>query len=766
MNLEATTPTNTTTIEVAFDEGVQLPKTPKYLALPEQTIQWSRNSQCLPSPPPAIPAAVDDNDSDQAQAKCTIEGNAAKMSEEKCKPLAEKDYFNATPKPTQETNPAAMTVNTKKVTPSPHKSNKENVLNESTTSDQDNGNPSTLRVLQSTPDRNTMQAFNVSSRVLFAKDDRSASDNNQEATSSLQEEQAPYDDNSQGLVSSSSWGRERTVEKDISNIKSQLQLAENALQLAEEHELVTKHKLQRQVEDLKEQLQTAKDAAEAVKEKLSNTKSGEEWRLKAMFKAKEEAEKEVQDLKSQLEVTEADSMKKKEEHIAAAEKLRGMLKGVQDSCTKAREEVHRTKVEEEIKLKEALDAKSKVEEEVASLMEELRVAEETRACVEKLLKDEKRESAETMLLLKAKIDSAQKEESKRSEEREAAIKAKAQERVNILFESQKQDKELIESLKKKLEEKERKLKLAQDERKKDLQVSSITREQDTKQSQAPRKELEKAEKEVRQLREQITALQASLQVAEDGRQMSLNALKSDGQAQLKNETEARLRAEKEIVRLEAEVDKSVKGEKRAKQLLEGLKKDFEKKAAEMESKEHKNRAMAEEARQKAESIVADMSDAKQGRLKAEVEIIKIRGTWVFISLLIFLITFVGTSNEHPMQNLMQSFNKTLSNFVPDSEMKTNPMAQNKRHRQMLKKDYKQGDARMKQEAATQAKIAADWKDSEEAKQKAQTEKDSAQKAKKEAELLARQKADGEALRREVRAFQTEHNTVDEIILLW
>jgi hypothetical protein len=258
--------------------------------------------------------------------------------------------------------------------------------------------------------------------------------------------------------------------------------------------------------------------------------------------------------------------------------------------------------------------------------------------------------------------------------------------------------------------------------------------------------------------------------------------------------------------------------KRAKQLLEGLKKDFEKKAAEMESKEHKNRAMAEKARQKAESIVADMGDAKQGRLKAEVEIIKIRGTWVFISLLIFLITFVGTSNEHPMQNLMQSFNKTLSNFVPDSEMKTNPMAQNKRHRQMLKKDYKQGDARMKQEAATQAKIAADRKDAEEAKQKAQEEKDPAQKAKKEAELLARQKADGEArmkqeaatqakiaadrkdaeeakqkaqaekdaaqkakkeaellarqkadrgaLRREARAFQTEHNIIDEILLFW
>jgi hypothetical protein len=116
-----------------------------------------------------------------------------------------------------------------------------------------------------------------------------------------------------------------------------------------------------------------------------------------------------------------------------------------------------------------------------------------------------------------------------------------------------------------------------------------------------------------------------------------------------------------------------------------------------------------------------------------------------------------------MQNLMQSFNKTLSNFVPDSELKTNQMAQNKRQ---IKKDYNQDDVRMKQEAAAQAKIAAGRKDAQEAKQKAQAEKDAAQKAKKEAELLDRQKADGEALRREVRAFQTEHNTVDEIILLW
>jgi hypothetical protein len=227
---------------------------------------------------------------------------------------------------------------------------------------------------------------------------------------------------------------------------------------------------------------------------------------------------------------------------------------------------------------------------------------------------------------------------------------------------------------------------------------------------------------------------------------------------------------------------------------------FLKKTAEMESKEHKNRAMAEEARQKAESIVADVSDAKQG----QAEIIKTRRTWSFISLLIVLVAFFGARNEHPTQNLMQSFNKTLSNLVPVYKMKTNAMAQNKRQ---MKKDSKQDDARMKQEAATQAKIAADLKDAEEAKQRAQAEKDAAQKAKKEAELLSRrkatqakiaadlkdaeeakqkaetekdaaskakkeaellasQKADVKAPRREVRAFQTEHNIVDEIILLW
>jgi hypothetical protein len=113
--------------------------------------------------------------------------------------------------------------------------------------------------------------------------------------------------------------------------------------------------------------------------------------------------------------------------------------------------------------------------------------------------------------------------------------------------------------------------------------------------------------------------------------------------------------------------------------------------------------------------------------------------------------------------LMQSFNETLSNLVPDSETKTNPMAQSKRQ---MKKDSKQDGARMKQEAATQAKIAADLKDAEEAKHRAQSEKDAASKAKKEADSLVRHKADGETLRREVTAFQRERNAVDEMILLW
>jgi hypothetical protein len=390
----------------------------------------------------------------------------------------------------------------------------------------------------------------------------------------------------------------------------------------------------------------------------------------------------------------------------------------------------------------------------SSLMEKPQVAEETRARVEKLLKDENRENEETM------------------------------ERVNILLESQTQDKASIESLKKQLEETERKLKLAHDERKIAQQVSSQTRERDAKQSQAQRKELEKAEKAVSQLQEQITVLQESLQAAEDGRQTSLNALKSDGHAHLENEMQARLE----------DTERKLK-----------LAHDERKIAQQVSSQTRERDAKQSRAQRKElEKAVADMSDAKQGRLKAEAEIIKTRRTWSFISFLIFFVAFVGASNEYPMQNLMQSFNETLSNLVPDSETKTNPVAQNDRQ---MTKDSKHDDARMKQEAATQAKIAADLKDAEEAKQKAQaekdaaqkakketellarqkatqakiaadlkdaeeakqkaeTEKDAAQKAKKEAELLARQKADGETRRREVRAFQIERNTVDEMILLW
>eukprot|EP00980_Cylindrotheca_fusiformis_P014127 scaffold3716_cov69-Cylindrotheca_fusiformis.AAC.12 len=746
-----------TTVQVVFDEGVQLPKTPKHLAIaPEQKVQWTRSS---PPSKLAIPKIVEDsnankaanNDSDQAQA---TSGAATKSSQEAVNQQQQQQQPNSENASPSHSNPTAsdsklpssvqenMEVTAKQVTPSPHSSG--------------------------SPDRTARQAMfdNVSSRVLFRDGNSnvpaSRSENN-DPTNKQQHSDVTRSANGEngnpGLVMAPSWGRERRVERDIATIKSQLNMAESALHLAEEHELETKLKLQDQVQVLQQQMQRAKKATEAVEEKVSLIQSDDELRIKAIFEAKKEAEMEVQDLKRQLQAMETDSSEQRERSTAAAEKIKGMLLEVQESCSKAKEEIERMKAEGEKKLKEALDAKSKAEGEVARLSEKLMETEKACNSAKHLLEERRRMHEETVSSLEAKLAAVQQEESQRALEAEKSIRVKAQEDLIALLESQKHDKEEIDVLKKQLVETEGKFQVAQEARKKALQESSALKEQDARKGRSHRKELEKAETEVVKLREQIAAIQSSLQAAENDRQRSMSeveGLKSDGQVQLKNETEARLRLEKEIVRLEAEVEKSVEVENKAKKILEDKKRDFEKTAAALELKERKNRAMAEEARKKAESIVADISVAETGRLRAEAEVVRTRRTWSLISFLLFLVAFtkIGNGKDHPIQEFVQSVNETIHNFVPDTE------ATIFRNKLQIQNDHTQEEeARKKKEAAAKAKAEAERKKAKEAQLKA------AEEAKQQA-LAEKATVRESSANFRVGTFQAESSALDELTLLW
>ncbi|CAJ1933678.1 unnamed protein product [Cylindrotheca closterium] len=619
-------------IRVDFDEGVQLPKTPKNLAVPAQTLQWTRSK---PGNNGGVPAEIGlfesspsplkmgtpkrnngfvptDSDSEKAQAKCTIPKDDTDDHNENGD-VTRRILFNAE-------NPASAPA---------------------------------VDLIQTATDK-------IAS-VPSARE--------QELEEQIQKIQSELK-SAQSALKSAEGQQEKAkgeLTGEISALRQQLEDANEARQVAEDgirqigmeidHELkiateakINEEKqrlgLKKMLEELQEESMKSKANASAVgdnlrsmvlevqnscanaKDELLRIKSAKEAELKTAVEEKEKAEQQVRRLKARLLEAQSD-------HDAS---LRS----------------------KQAEIEEKSAAITNLRSEISSLKRQLQQAEAAKDEAKGDLEKAKADHENEILGLKVQIDLVREEEETKADEREAQTRAEADDAVGSMLEMQRHDKEEIVNLRNLIEDAQIALHNKEQELEKLHKDFSIVRSQEANQAKAAQEALEN---ELGVHREQVASLQASLVAAEKVRQMSkseVKAVKSDGHVKLQTETEARRRAEKEIVRLEAEVDNALQKEQETKKKLEDLKKEFETSTGAIEARERKNRSMAEEAREKAEIIVADIEVAEERRIKAEAEVVKTRRTWSLISLFFFVIAILSARSNHQGGSIPEILDLDLS----------------------------------------------------------------------------------------------------------